>query len=84
LKFEVVRPELVNHRPVEIFLGTGDSSTEEGHLVLIVGAEPTATGPAVLIADPLDIAFGFTPTDFDRLDHVLHGKWRMTWTNLPA
>ena len=71
-------------RPIEIFLGIGDTNSKDGHLVLIVGAEMTASGKrAVSIADPVSINKGLTPTDFDSLEADLHyGKWNRTWTNL--
>jgi hypothetical protein len=71
-------------RPVEIFLGIGDADSKDGHLLLIVGAEMTASGKrAVSIADPVGINDGLTPTDFDSLEADLrYGKWSKTWTNL--
>ncbi|HEX7180911.1 MAG TPA: papain-like cysteine protease family protein [Thermoanaerobaculia bacterium] len=71
-------------RPVEIFLGIGDAGSKDGHLVLIVGAEMTASGKrAVSIADPVSINSGLAPADFDLLEaHLQYGKWSRTWTNL--
>ncbi|MFY9823072.1 MAG: hypothetical protein WAM82_16945 [Thermoanaerobaculia bacterium] len=71
-------------RPVEIFLGLIDTNSKDGHLVLIVGAEETASGRrAVSVADPASINYGISPTDFDSLEADLgYGKWNRTWTNL--
>lgn len=71
-------------RPVELFLGLSDTNSKDGHLVLIVGAEETASGRrAVSIADPVSINYGISPAAFDSLETDLgYGKWNRTWTNL--